>query len=133
MDPNHQLKTFIRSTLGCNCPDPVFEHIDINSDDSLTRIVVGGRLLIHLARPNPNALDDRSIPDHVQRGKTERDDKAYNRFRLVLAASASDAARRELFELARDGDDKLHLHIIARDEHERILSICQNMVSRANA
>ncbi len=127
MNLEHQLKTFIRGTLGCSCPDPVFEHIDINSEGSLTRIVVGGRLLIHLARPHPNALDERFMPDLVQRGKTERDAKSYNRFRLVLAASAGDAARRALFERARDGDDKLHLHIIARDEHERILSICQDM------
>jgi hypothetical protein len=129
MESNHQLKKFIRSTLGCNCPDEVFDRIDISSDESLTEIVVGGRLLIHLVRPNPNTPEDLFITDHVMRGKTERDAKTYNRFRLVLAASVSDEAKQDLFEQARDGDDKLHLHIIAPEAHEHILSICQNMLS----
>jgi hypothetical protein len=63
MESNHQLKKFIRSTLGCNCPDEVFDRIDISSDESLTEIVVGGRLLIHLVRPNPNTPEDLFITD----------------------------------------------------------------------
>ena len=42
------LEHFVRGTLGCKCPDVVFQSITIDRADSHTRLVVGNRLLIYV-------------------------------------------------------------------------------------
>ena len=51
---NEKLKIFIKETLGCGCPDEVFEKIDLSKlqvedySGELTRIVAGDKLLIYV-------------------------------------------------------------------------------------
>ena len=48
-------KRFVRDTLGCQCPDSVFEQIDyqentgiLDKDAIVKRLLVGNRLLIYI-------------------------------------------------------------------------------------
>ena len=124
-DSRDPLKHFIRHTLGCGCADEVFERIDIDSEDGLTRLVVGQRLLIHLVRLEPRDADVAAIDALIERGRRERDEHGWNRFRLVLPASARDADWRQRFVQDCQGDDRLHLHLIDSHEHERIRALCR--------
>ena len=58
------LKEFIRNTLGCGCPERVFEKIDVSDlqtgerDKKITRVVVGDTLLIYvMQRESSGNLD----------------------------------------------------------------------------
>ena len=54
---NEKLKGFVRNTLGCGCPEEVFEKIDVSMylavghEKEVTRIVVGDTLLIYIIAP----------------------------------------------------------------------------------
>lgn len=88
------IERFVRGTLGCRCPDRVFETIAIQrdfaagGDSHCTRLVVGDRLLIYIVQ-DAGAPAVRRL---ARTGLSERNDCGYNRFRL---------------------DDRAHLHVIA--------------------
>ena len=124
-DSRDQLKHFIRDTLGCGCADEVFERIDIDSEVGLTRLVVGQRLLIHLVELEPGDADAAVFDTLVERGREERDQHGWNRFRLVLPASVGDAVWRQRFARYCEGDGRLHLHFIESQEHARIQALCR--------
>lgn len=118
------IKTFVRDTLGCRCPDSVFSQIargllEIPTHTgplAVDRILVGARLLIYLLRTDDAALAAASLPDLLALGRRERDAAGYNRFRLVLAGEIGSDARQEIeavFDRERQGDDKVHLHIVS--------------------
>jgi hypothetical protein len=118
------IKTFVRDTLGCKCPDSVFSEIargllEIPTDAgplAVERILVGARLLIYLLHTDDSALTAASLPDLLALGRRERDAAGYHRFRLVLSGEIGAHARRDLdavFERERQGDDNVHLHIVS--------------------
>ena len=119
------IEHFVRTTLGCKCPDEVFESIVIEpapkSRDALlcTRLVIGNRLLIHVFEaPSVNATAA-AVSKLVTQGRIERDDKHYNRFRLVIASAHPtqllDDARTSFASVAGD-DPRAHLHVLATDQ-----------------
>jgi len=125
MTDNKAITGFVRNTLGCNCPEEVFQYIDcrtvVNIDESMLsayEINIGNKLLIFAA-----AIDDidslRSVVAKlVHAGINKRDQKKFNRFRLVLlTARASDMAEQasEIFNSLAT-DEKVHLHVINKDE-----------------
>jgi len=114
------IERFVRGTLGCRCPDQVFETIAIQRDfasggaSQCTRLVVGDRLLIYI-------VQDAGVPA-VRRlastGLSERNDCGYNRFRLVVAHECPAQLRldiEEAFSEAAGLDDRAHLHFIAAE------------------
>jgi hypothetical protein len=116
------LKHLLRSELGCACPDPVFERIDIL--DASARfadlpgdylIAVGERLLL-LVISSSSWQEVLDRLDHLfMRGRELRDARGFNRFRLVVAvpeAAAAQAALAAHFDAAVDHDDRMHLHVI---------------------
>jgi len=118
------IERFVRGTLGCQCPDEVFRQIELSPlagpdvRGTNCRIVIGGRLLIHLVEA-PERPDE---PDWLERlaaaGRDERDRLAFNRFRLVVASTAAAAHRTSLeqrFAGALAGDDRANLHVLAAD------------------
>ena len=121
---------FVRDTLGCTCPPEVFEHIELESiaDDTnphpLQRIVLGERLLVYLAfRTGPGGLPSR-VAALTVRGRRDRDDHCYNRFRLVIAGGYEGAIREQAasrFKEIAEGDKKLHLHFVAVDDMPPLL------------
>ena len=115
------LERFIRDTLGCTCPDDVFEHTDSRCQVTLgsvtlnRRINVGHRLLIYLMEcDDPEVLRSR-LPEVFSRGLEERDRKGFNRLRVVVATDnrqpVSRAAQR-VFEGQGGVDKRLHLHVV---------------------
>jgi hypothetical protein len=115
------VKAFIRQTLGCDCDESVFEHIE--NDRNLVaggvklrnRINVGGRLLVYIVDAESPGFVKSHVPGLLEAGRKDRDDHHFNRFRLVLAATGDSgvkaAADRE-FKLSKAVDEKVHMHIL---------------------
>ena len=127
MDPTDtvQITRFVRGTLGCQCPDDVFRSITVESREPVggsppfTRLSVGHRLLVYLARPGPEDTLATWIAGLVRMGQAERDAAGYNRFRLVVPAVHADqhaASARRVFAETIGQDDRAHLHIVAPDD-----------------
>ncbi len=121
---HERLKGFVQETLGCGCPEEVFEEIHVSShqvedcSDEITRIVIGNRLLIYVIPPDSeNDLSDR-IELIGLAGKADRDANLYNRFRLVVSI-AEGAARNDHaakgFSNAFAGDEKMHIHFVREE------------------
>lgn len=122
MRASPELRDFIRRTLGCGCPDAVFEAVAVRRG-ALARaareeawwIEVGGRLLIAVADAEAAPGLAGRLAEVVDVGCASRDKDGFNRFRLVvpsvpgLDADALGAA----FAPLASGDDRLHLHVVA--------------------
>jgi hypothetical protein len=116
---------FVRGTLGCGCPDEVFEQVIIShlpgvaGRPPIVQLLVGSRLLIHVAHPPVGQAVDGWVEQLVANGRAARDRHGYNRFRLVIASATPPAAVREIqerFARAILGDRKAHLHFVAGDQ-----------------
>ncbi|EGV17103.1 hypothetical protein [Thiocapsa marina] len=121
-----ELERFVRGTLGCTCPDAVFERVEMREGPALPcggsvrRIAIGGRLLIHVVEGVSVEDVNRGIHAWTLSGRIDRDDARMNRFRLVIGLdglSTGDAGGiRDAFAAAcDDGDDRIHLHIVDSD------------------
>jgi hypothetical protein len=117
------LKSFVRSGLGCGCPEEVFSavHIEKNPvgfhglpiDYSVT---IGGRLLIGfcLSQWLLNGMGP-EIKKSLTVGKQLRDSAGLNRFRLVAVAKEPEKIAEmieEQFFALRDLDERVHLHVV---------------------
>ena len=112
------VEAFVRETLGCGCPQEVFEHIEDSRPGDLRRIAVGGRLLVYLIAPPTGGVAVDRLAEYLSRGRRERDELGFNRFRLVIAAgegTADPATLMLAFERLRAGDERLHLHLVPAD------------------
>ena len=116
---------FVRGTLGCGCPDEVFQHLVVSrlppiaGRPPIVQLQVGSRLLIHVAAPPDGATASDWIEQLAANGRAARVRHGYNRFRLVIASPAPLASVREIEErFARVivGDEKAHLHFVSRDQ-----------------
>ena len=122
MSEKEDIKIFAQETLGCGCPEEVFEHIDSRSNVELNGVVlrrkikIGNRLLIYIVQMADADSVKQNLALLVTAGREERDDIGFNRFRLVL--TADDVA--EVRKIAEDmfavinKDDKVHLHVIPK-------------------
>ena len=115
---------FVRNTLGCTCPEEVFEKIETEDTRTETalydqKITIGGKLLILIKEVGaPDALHEQ-LPLLLAEGKAERDRNGLNRFRAVLATdkvlAVSDVAT-GIFNDFNGRDEKIHLHVVDRKE-----------------
>ena len=125
MTDNKAIKEFARNTLGCDCPEEVFKYIDCrtveNIDENIAptyEINIGNRLLIFAA-----AIDDVDslkpvLSKLLRAGIKKRDEKKFNRFRLVLLSPGDidiAAQASEIFS-SLAADEKVHLHVINKDD-----------------
>ncbi len=122
-DRTSRLHTFIRSTLGCGCPEEVLQWIDCthttvdcDQDTRLSRIDVGGQLLVYVlhASGDPHQVTA-TLPAIVASGLVERDGAGFNRLRVVVAADDPKALRpiaERAFSESAPADDRLHLHVV---------------------
>jgi hypothetical protein len=123
IDQTSRLQTFIRSTLGCGCPDEVLRSIDCShtaltheQDSGLSRIDVGGQLLVYVlhASGKPHQIAA-TLPAIVASGLVERDGAGFNRLRIVVAADDPATFRpivEQAFAQSAPADDRLHLHVV---------------------
>jgi len=113
-----EIKRFVQETLGCSCPEEVFNQIDYQKecDDIYERkINVGERLLIYIITMGGKSNIQGVISSALEQGVEERDEKGLNRFRLVLVASCPDELRssaEHAFDSSGYADEKTHLHIV---------------------
>ena len=121
MKNQENIKTFVRQTLGCGCPEEVFEDMDCRTEVLMdgkryTRLSIGNRLLIYVFKTvNSDDLDS-MISLLVDKGRNERDRLGFNRLRLVLAPYGIEQIKKtasEIFEKTQK-DEKIHLHIVDR-------------------
>jgi hypothetical protein len=121
-----ELERFVRGTLGCTCPDAIFERVKMRegpplpSGGKVRRIAIGGRLLIYLVEGVSFDDVNRGIQAWTRSGRIDRDDAGMNRFRLVIGLdglSTRDAGGiRDAFASAcAESDDRMHLHIVDSD------------------
>ena len=118
------LKVFIKNTLGCGCPERVFEKIDVSDlqtgerEKKITRVVVGDTLLIYvMQRESSGNLVDR-VESIGLAGKTDRDTNNYNRFRLVVSGFEDVAQQKEIserFSKSFNTDEKMHIHFVNKE------------------
>ena len=113
-----EIKHFVQETLGCSCPEEVFNKINyLKECDGISgrKIYVGDRLLIYIITTDRESSIQGVINSALQRGVVERDTKGFNRFRLVLVDARPDEIR-SLAEHAFDSsvyiDEKTHLHVV---------------------
>ena len=118
------IQTFVTETLGCRCPESVFEQIDYDEkstipglDTPLRRLLIGHRLLIYILECDDATALHTFLPRLVERGKAERDRNGYNRLRVVVATDQPQSiqhAAEMLFSRLDHVDEKVHLHVLAR-------------------
>jgi hypothetical protein len=125
MTDNKAITEFVRKTLGCSCPEEVFQYIDcrtvVNIDENITpafEINIGNRLLIFAAAIDEVDSLKSAIPKLVRAGLKKRDEKKFNRFRLVLLSTPDIDITEQASEIFSSlaADDKVHLHVINTDD-----------------
>lgn len=117
MQNKQPLINFVRDTLGCTCPNEIFDQIE-DTTNTCRQIILGNRLLIYIwAIENQTALETR-LPELLAQGKAERDQRGLNRFRLVIVSTQSEqltAVAEQIFTRC-NSDEKIHLHIVPREK-----------------
>ncbi len=119
MPERSAIERFVRHTLGCRCPEEVFERIEIDREAGtrgVLRLAIGGRLLVYVAAEPRRDTSAADLPALLRRGVEDRDANGFNRFRLVLATTDSAALKadaQEALAVIAAGDDKVHLHLVA--------------------
>ena len=112
---------FVRETLGCGCPEHVFEKIELSRAEkgvlplNFTRINVGDTLLVYIVRPGSGGELQDAIKGIISAGKGDRDVHGFNRFRLVIAGDENKldpqiATNNFLREVGED--QKMHIHFV---------------------
>ena len=107
---------FARETLGCSCPDEVFEQISVSHNlpfDIDTRILIGERLLIYLVTTESHPTTER-LKQLATIGSMDRDRHAYNRLRVVCVGDWAATAEPldQIWSDVVEGDEKSHLHCL---------------------
>jgi len=119
---NEDIKEFIRKTLGCTCPDEVFQSIECQTglfiEDNLVldyEINVGNKLLIYVIKVDDTGSLGSMLSRLVRSGIQTRDKNKFNRFRLVLITETPTVLAKESQEIFKSlvhTDEKVHLHVI---------------------
>lgn len=121
---NKNLKAFVKNTLGCGCPEKVFEKIDVSKHlaveygKEITRIVVGDTLLIYIINPEPSGNFVDSVESIGLAGKNDRDTNNYNRFRLVVSGFEDEVQQGKVagrFSVLFNTDEKMHIHFVNQE------------------
>jgi hypothetical protein len=124
--PNEPMKSFVQDVLGCQCPPAVFSSmVYTGPEDSSEQFLLSGKLnvgntlLIYFSSVSDRGDLFRLVPTLGLRGKCERDDNGFNRFRLVLVSPECDSVREmadPIFASLDFMDEKLHLHVVHPDD-----------------
>jgi hypothetical protein len=129
MQTYSEIKRFVQETLGCTCPEAVFDEINYQkecADISASKINVGDRLLIYVISVDGKTGIQEVINTALEKGVEERNRQGFNRFRLVLATSSPDelrSAAEKSFADSGYANKKTHLHVVSQSDVEGFDSI----------
>ena len=110
------LQRFVRGTLGCKCPDDVFQSVAIDCREDHTRLMIGNRLLIYVVETTAEPPAGKAVSRLVEQGLADRNSQRLNRFRLVIACPEPTpdlASAKAAFAAVAGDDDRAHLHVIS--------------------
>ncbi len=126
------IEKFVHDPLGCDCPDKVFQHIELidNPADFKTvlgeklfsssqLITIGGILLVLTVEIESWKLIQPCLEAVFKRGIEVRDNGGYNRFRLVVGTGNQEDANQVLtqqFKKIVGDDEKIHLHVLSLEQ-----------------
>jgi len=122
---DNAVKDFLVNVLGCKCSDEVFLEIELNKAPMTVgtiplvfEIHVGGRLLLIGVSDKYVLSSQDALSTLVAAGTKIRDDRKYNRFRLVVLADDPDCETklRLRFMQLSGLDDRIHLHVVNKDD-----------------
>lgn len=117
MTERDSIAAFVKGTLGCACPEEVFDSIEVSRGAEAggftleARLVIGGRLLIYIAR----AHDEAAVQCLAAAGRRDRDAHGLNRFRLVVLSdgpASPGGTLAEKFSTAVGRDERAYLHVV---------------------
>ncbi len=119
------IKAFVQQTLGCGCPEEVFQSVQCNRLNSLAwvkgrRVNIGNRLLVYLVSTQGALPTPTELAELLEAGRNDRDSHGFNRFRLALFSDDVQRGLPEPQSLIRKlypSDEKIHLHILDRQQH----------------
>ncbi|HID43415.1 MAG TPA: hypothetical protein EYP30_06545 [Archaeoglobaceae archaeon] len=117
---NLKVKKFVRDKMGCKCPEEVFEHIEVEKNlksgyvDIDYKINVGNRLLIYVVDGSRYGTEE-NIRNLILAGVKERDDRNFNRFRLVLVDKEPDERKYWKF-MKTIGLERTHIHFLKKSD-----------------
>ncbi|HTP06229.1 MAG TPA: hypothetical protein VMM54_13870 [Nitrospirota bacterium] len=127
---NQNIIRFVQNTLGCQCADEVFDSIELERGNTpsggteYVKMVIGNRLLIYIVNPISENLINKIMPMLTKMGRLERDNKGYNRFRLVLAKQSDDMISRTVIKEFKKNvghDERAHIHIVSLQDLNPVL------------
>lgn len=117
-----ELIGFIRTVLGCGCPDEVLSDLKLSEPlDAFSGMPVdflvnaGGRLLVALCICHRQTALEQQLSRCFETGRRMRDEEGFNRFRFVAAVNDPERSAPSLqdrFDSLQGSDDRLHLHIV---------------------
>ena len=123
---NTTIKAFAQQTLGCGCPEEVFDSIDCQRDIELSpqivltnKINIGNRLLVYILQTDDSNFIKNNLPAIVQLGIKERDSKGLNRVRFVIVADKPGEIQpvaENTFKDLASKDEKIHLHVLNKKD-----------------
>jgi hypothetical protein len=118
---NNAVKDFLVNVLGCKCPDEVFFDVELNTSPAPVgtipldfEIHVGGRIIMLGVAAEYVLSAPTALSALVAAGTKIRNEREYNRFRLVVLAddSACEAKLRPRFTQLPGADDRIHIHVV---------------------
>lgn len=122
MQPYPEIKHFVQETLGCSCPDEVFNEIVSRKGGHgicEQKVTVGDRLLIYIMSMDGKSDIRGVINAALKEGVAEREEQGFNRFRLVLVTARPHELHRQAecaFERSEYTDEKTHLHVVCEND-----------------
>jgi hypothetical protein len=124
MVKKQEIKTFVKKTLGCSCPEEVFAYIDCRSNIPLNNVLlrnkinIGNRLLIFVVEVNNDESLKETLKSLVDAGRKERDGFRFNRVRLVLATDNPGLVKRRACDIfdTLERDERIHVHVVHKDD-----------------
>ncbi len=132
MRADQAIRDLVRTTLGCTCPETVFDHVERSCRQQPTseqpytlRLVIGERLLIYVLEHAQFKAANLQLSDLLTAGRRDRDMQGYNRFRAVLSDSVdatTEALLQAEWQRLAAGDERVHLHLVQPASLARIVA-----------
>jgi hypothetical protein len=106
----------VRDTLGCTCPEEIFDNYQVGShisgDIPMVQLIMGERLLVRIVDAALLNDPEKTAMELLMEGRAERDRLSLNRFRLVIIGTLPPQQTQVLTGLTGTMDLKVHLHIL---------------------